>query len=156
MKVRFNHNEPNNMKHPNKTIMQKAIDFGYKNHTVGCLIIKGNKIIAQEKGTIFTKKHDATGHSEINTIRKACKTLGTHELKNCWIYTTYEPCPMCMAAICWAKIKGVVYAANHKDRNNKWKWEILIPSKEIIKRSEHKPKIIGDFLREEALGILEL
>jgi len=144
------------MKHPNKKIMQKAIDFGFKKNTVGCIIIKGDKIISQKGGTIFSKNHDVTGHSEINTIRDACKKLGTHELKNCWLYTTYEPCPMCMSAICWAKIKGVVFAANHSDRNERWTWEILIPSDKIIKKSEHKPKIIADFLREESLKILDL
>ena len=143
------------MKHPNKEIMQEAINFGLKNYTVGVIIAKGDKIIVKSGGTIFSKEHDATGHSEIVAIRKACKKLGTHKLKDCWIYTTYEPCPMCMSAICWAEIKGVVYAASHKDRNKCWRWIILIPAKDIIKKSEHKPILIEEFMRKEAKEMLK-
>lgn len=135
--------------------MQEAIDLGLKEPTVGCIIIKGNKKIVKTGGTIFSEEHDATGHSEIVAIRKACKKLGTHELKDCWLYTTYEPCPMCMSAICWAKMKGVVYAASRKDRNKTWTWEIMIPSKKVIKKSEHKPILIEEFMREEAKEILK-
>ena len=136
--------------------MNKAINFGYRNHTVGCIIVKEDKIIAQAGSTIFSKNPDATGHSEINAIRKACQKLGSHELKGCWLYTTYEPCPMCMSAICWAKLDGVVFAANHSDRNQRWTWEILIPAEKIVQKSEHKPKLIADFLRKESLKILDL
>lgn len=143
------------MKHPNKKIMQEAINFGLKNFTVGVIITKNDKTIVKTGGTIFSKAHDATGHSEIVAIRKACKKLNTHELKDCWLYTTYEPCPMCMSAICWAKMKGVVYAASHKDRNKIWKWIILIPAKNIIKFSEHKPILIEEFMRNKAKEILK-
>jgi len=136
--------------------MQEAIAYGYKNGTVGCIILKDDTIIAKSGGTIFSKEHDATGHSEINAIRKACRKLKTNELRDCWLYTTYEPCPMCMSAICWAKMSGVVYSASHKDRNKKWTWEILIPSEKIINKSEHKPKLIKEFLRKESLKILKL
>jgi len=135
--------------------MQQAINFGLKNSTVGVIITRGDKIIVRTGGTIFSKEHNATGHSEIVAIRKACKKLGSSELKDCWIYTTYEPCPMCMSAICLAKMKGVVYAASHKDRNKTWNWSILIPAKNIIKKSEHRPIIIEEFMRKEAKEILK-
>ena len=143
------------MEHPSKKIMIEAIKFGLKNSTVGVIIVRGDKIIIKTGGNIFSKEHDATGHSEIMAIRKACKKLGTHELKDCWLYTTYEPCPMCMSAICWAKMEGIVYAASHKDRNKTWDWPILIPAKEIIEKSEYKPRLIEEFMREEAKKILE-
>lgn len=142
------------IEHPNKKIMSEAIKFGLKKSTVGVIITQGDKIIIKTGGKIFSKEHDVTGHSEIVAIRNACKKLGTHELKDCWLYTTYEPCPMCMSAICWAKMKGVVYAASHKDRNKTWNWIILIPSKDIIKKSEHKPILIEEFMRQEAKLIL--
>jgi len=135
--------------------MEEAIKFGLKNLTVGVIILQGDKVIVKTGGKIFSKEHDATSHSEIVAIRKACKKLGTHELKDCWLYTTYEPCPMCMSAICWAKMSGIVYAASHKDRNKTWTWSILIPSKEIIEKSEYKPKLIEEFMREEAKEILK-
>ena len=144
------------MNHPDKKIMQKAINFGLKNKSVGAIIVKGNKIISKKSGTIFSKIHDSTGHSEINAIREACKKLKTNDLSGCWIYTTYEPCPMCMSAICWANMKGIVYGANHEDKNKVWKWIISIPAKEIIKKSEHKPKLIENFMRNQAKEILKL
>jgi tRNA(Arg) A34 adenosine deaminase TadA len=144
------------MEHPNKKIMQIAIDFGLKNKTVGAIIIQGDKIIVKSGGEIYSDLHDATGHSEIEAIRKACKDLGTNRLTECWIYTTYEPCPMCMSAICWARMKGVVYAASQKDSNKTWKQMIKISAKEIIEKSEHKPILIEEFMREEAKEILKL
>lgn len=143
------------MKHPNRKIMEKAIKLGLNNSTVGVIITQDDKIIVKTGGTIFSKDHDVTGHSEIVAIRKTCKKLGTNELKDCWLYTTYEPCPMCMSAICWAKMAGVVYGASHEDRNKTWNWMILIPAKEIIARSEHKPKLVEEFMREEAKEILK-
>jgi len=51
---------------------------------------------------------------------------------------------------------GVVYAASHKDRNKVWTWEVLIPCRNIVKKSEHKPKVIGLYMRKESLKILRL
>ena len=59
--------------------------------------------------------HDPTAHAEINAIRKASAILKTHDLKDCVIYSTCEPCPMCLAAIIWANIKTVYYGCSKKD-----------------------------------------
>ena len=144
------------MKHPNKKIMQMAIEKSLKNLTLWVVIVKGDEIIAEAGGTIFSKDHDVTGHSEINAIRKACKKMKNHDLSGCWIYTPYEPCTMCISAICWAKMRGVVYGASHKDRNNIWPWGILIPSKKMILKSDYKPKIIGEFMRMGAKKVLDM
>lgn len=144
------------MQHPNKEIMEQAIEFGFENQTVGCIIVKCEKVIIKAGGTVFSEEHDVTGHSEINTIRKACKELGTRELSECWLYTTFEPCPMCISAICWAKIVGVVFAANHNDCNERWVWDISIPAEDIVNQSKHKPKLIPNFLRNESLKILSI
>jgi tRNA(Arg) A34 adenosine deaminase TadA len=144
------------MQHPSQTLMTQAIEFGYTHWTVGCLIVQDDAIIAMSGGTIFSEEHDVTGHSEINAIRQACKTLGRHHLHNCWLYTTYEPCPMCMAAICWAKMAGVVYAATQEDRNDRWTVEVHLRAAEVIAKAEHKPQLIGEFMRQESLKILEL
>lgn len=144
------------MQHPDQALMEQAIEFGYAHGTVGCLIVKDETIIAISGGTIFSSEHDVTGHSEINAIRLACKEVGNHRLHGCWLYTTYEPCPMCMAAICWAQIEGVVYAATQEDRNDKWTVEIHIRAADIIEHAEYKPKLIGPFMRQESLKILDL
>ncbi|HQE91459.1 MAG TPA: nucleoside deaminase [Anaerolineae bacterium] len=144
------------MQHPSQALMAQAIEFGYIHGTVGCLIVKDDEIIAISGGTIFSAEHDVTGHSEINAIRQACKKLGSHHLHGCWLYTTYEPCPMCMAAICWAKMAGVVYAATQEDRNDRWTMEVHLRAVEVIARAEHKPQLIEAFMRQESLKILEL
>ena len=113
------------------------------------------KLSLKPEEKFFPKEHDATGHSEMVAIKKACKKLGTNELKDCWLYTTYEPCPMCMSAICWAKMAGVVYAASHKDKNKTWNWIISIPAKRIIEKSDHKPILVEEFMRKEAKEILK-
>lgn len=144
------------MQHPSAALMAQTIEFGYTHGTVGCFIIKDDAIIAISGGTMFSDEHDVTGHSEINAIRLACKKLGDRHLHGCWLYTTYEPCPMCMAAICWARMEGVVYAATQEDRNDRWTVEIHIRAAEVIAHAEHKPRLIEAFMRQEALKILEL
>lgn len=58
------------------------------------------------------------GHGEMEAIRDACKTLGTHDLSGCELYTTAEPCPMCLGGILWANIKTVYYGCSRKDTAN--------------------------------------
>jgi len=80
----------------------------------GCIIVKGNEIIGQGNNKV-TSTNDPTAHAEIVAIRKACKTLETFYLTGCEIYTSCEPCPMCMGAIYWARIEKVYYAGNRND-----------------------------------------
>jgi len=90
-----------------------------KNHggPFGCVIIKDNKIIAKEHNKVI-KTNDPTSHGEINAIRKASKKLKTFNLEGCKLYTTGEPCPMCLSAIMWANIKEVYYGCSKEDTNN--------------------------------------
>ena len=75
----------------------------------GCAIVKDNQIISTGHNSVILSK-DPTAHAEVNAIRKACQKLGTHNLEGCIIYTSAEPCPMCLSAIIWANIKEVYYA----------------------------------------------
>lgn len=75
---------------------------------------KEGNIIAKENNTVL-KNNDPTEHAEINAIRSACKKLGTYDLSNYILYTSCEPCPMCLSAIIWANIKEVYYACTRKD-----------------------------------------
>lgn len=81
----------------------------------GAVIVddKGN-IIANGNNKVIKQK-DPTAHAEIVAIREACKALDTHDLSNCTLYTSCEPCPMCLSAIIWANIKNVYYACTKKD-----------------------------------------
>ena len=80
----------------------------------GASIVKDGKIISVAHNTVI-ETHDPTAHGEVNAIRKACQALGTHDLSECVLYTSAEPCPMCLSAIIWANIKEVYFANTRKD-----------------------------------------
>lgn len=79
----------------------------------GAVIVKEGKIIARATNTVTTS-NDPTAHAEVNAIREACRVLGTFDLSGCEIYSSCEPCPMCLSAIYWARIDRVYYSADKK------------------------------------------
>jgi len=90
---------------------------GIKHHEggpFGCVIVKDNQIIGRGHNQV-TSTNDPTAHAEIIAIRDACKHLGTFNLEDCEIYTSCEPCPMCLGAIYWARPKIVYYANTRED-----------------------------------------
>ncbi len=80
----------------------------------GAVVAKGGEIVAEAANSV-TPDDDPTAHAEVNAIRKAAKRLQTHDLKGCEIFTSCEPCPMCLGAIYWAHIDKVYYANDRKD-----------------------------------------
>lgn len=80
----------------------------------GAVIVKDGKVIASGHNHVLVN-NDSTCHGEIDAIRKAEKKLGTYDLTGCELYTTGEPCPMCLAAIMWANIEKVYYGCTIKD-----------------------------------------
>ncbi len=80
----------------------------------GAVIVKDGRIVAKGHNEVL-KNRDATCHGEVMAIKRASKKLGTHDLKGCEIYTTAEPCPMCLGAIMWANIDKVYFGCNTKD-----------------------------------------
>ncbi|MCB9034663.1 MAG: nucleoside deaminase [Chitinophagales bacterium] len=80
----------------------------------GCVIVKDDEIIAEGHNCV-TSTNDPTAHAEVVAIRMACKKLNTFQLDNCIIYTSCEPCPMCLGAIYWARPKMVFYACTKED-----------------------------------------
>ena len=80
----------------------------------GACIVKDGKIIGKGINRVI-KDNDPTAHAEVVAIRNACKTLGTHDLTGCEIYTSCYPCPMCLSAIIWSNIKKVYYANTKED-----------------------------------------
>lgn len=83
----------------------------------GCVIVKGDEIIGRGNNKVLLL-NDPTAHAEVVAIREACKNLGTFQLDNCEVYTTCEPCPMCLGAIYWARPKKIYYANNREDAAN--------------------------------------
>ena len=80
----------------------------------GAVIVKDGEIIAGSSNSV-TIDQDPTAHAEVNTIREACRKLGTFDLTDCTIYTSCEPCPMCLGAIYWARISRIYYGNTRKD-----------------------------------------
>ena len=80
----------------------------------GCIVVKGDQIVGTGNNKV-TSSNDPTAHAEIVAIRDACKNLGSFQLDDCEIYTSCEPCPMCLGAIYWARPKMIYYANNRED-----------------------------------------
>lgn len=80
----------------------------------GAVVVKDQQIIGSGQNLV-TSAHDPTAHAEVVAIRSACQKLNTFELNGCVIYTSCEPCPMCLGAIYWARIDRVVFAATRHD-----------------------------------------
>lgn len=139
--------------------MEKAIELASKKYkkygyySVAAIIFKNNQIIAEAITTI-NKKQDPTCHAEINVIRAACKKLKSKRLEKCYIYSTYEPCPMCAAAAVWARMEGIVYGASMKDETEINPQSIKIRCSEVIKKGTPKLKIYPNFLRSECKKLL--
>ena len=83
----------------------------------GCVIVKDGKVIGKGHNEVLLQ-HDPTCHGEIMAIRNTCKDLGTIELTGCELYTTAEPCPMCLGAILWANISKVYYGCSISDTDS--------------------------------------
>jgi guanine deaminase len=81
------------------------------------IIVKNDVIIAEGVNTV-TFQNDPTAHAEINAIRNACNYLQNYQLNDCVIYSSCEPCPMCLGAIYWSRPKKLVFAASKKDAAN--------------------------------------
>jgi tRNA(Arg) A34 adenosine deaminase TadA len=78
------------------------------------VVVRKGKIIGRGWNCV-TSANDPTAHAEISAIREACKKLKTFRLDDCELYASCEPCPMCLAAICWARFKTIYYANTRKD-----------------------------------------
>ena len=100
--------------------MQEAIALsqsGVRNNEggpFGCVIVKGEKIVGRGNNRV-TSTNDPTAHAEVVAIRDACKNLHTFQLEDCEVYTSCEPCPMCLGAIYWARPKVIYFANNRED-----------------------------------------
>ncbi len=100
--------------------MQEAIQLSIQNvengngGPFGAVVVKDGKIIARGVNHV-TSTNDPTAHAEVVAIREACKTLNTFQLNGCEIYTSCEPCPMCLGAIYWARPDKLFYANSKED-----------------------------------------
>lgn len=105
---------------PNPEFLRRAIALATQNvlsgagGPFGALIVRDGQIVGEGANTV-TATNDPTAHGEVNAIRAASKALGTFTLAGCQLYTSCEPCPMCLAAAHWARIDAVYYGASAAD-----------------------------------------
>ena len=120
----------------------------------GSVIVKDEKIIAEGFNKV-TSTNDPTAHGEIVAIRKACKSLNNFNLSGCELYSTCEPCPMCLSAIYWAHIDKVYYA-NTRDDAKKIDFDDSLIYSELPKNVKIRKIPMAQMMREEALKAFEL
>ncbi len=146
------------MEEKNK-FMLKAIELSIKSaETVGgpfgCVIVKDNKIISEGSNKV-TSTNDPTAHGEIVAIRDDCHKLNTFNLSGCELYSSCEPCPMCLSAIYWSHIEKIFYANSRNDAKNIDFDDSFIYS-EINKKIEDRKIKMTQMLRDEALKAFKI
>lgn len=115
----------------------------------GAVVVKDGVIIAHGVNEV-TSSNDPTAHAEVVAIRKACKALGSFQLDGCEIYTSCEPCPMCLGAIYWARPSKLFYA-NSKEDAAKIQFDDQFIYEEIAKPVAERKLFTQQIMREEAL-----
>ncbi|HTB97642.1 MAG TPA: nucleoside deaminase [Terracidiphilus sp.] len=105
---------------PNPEFLRRAIALATENVQTGkggpfAAVIVRDGVIVGEGANSVTSTYDPTAHGEVNAIRAACKALGTFTLKGCQLYTSCEPCPMCLAASYWARLDAIYYGCSAAD-----------------------------------------
>ena len=138
--------------------MRRAIRLSLENvkkggGPFGAVIVKDGKIISSGTNKV-TLKNDPTAHAEIDAIRRASKNLNSFDLSGCELYTSCEPCPMCLSAIYWARISRIYYGNTKKDAAKIVFIDDFI-YKEIDKPLEKRKLKITQHLRDEALMSFE-
>ncbi|MBA4300270.1 nucleoside deaminase [Algoriphagus alkaliphilus] len=143
-----------------KNFMLQAIDLAKKGMLAGnggpfgCIIVKDGIIVGQGSNMVLKTK-DPTAHAEVVAIRDACKTLDNFQLEGCEVYTSCEPCPMCLGAIFWARPAKVFYACTKNDAAEAGFDDDFIYQEIEVKPADRKIPMIS-LLREESLMAFEL
>lgn len=133
-------------------LSQKCMESGIGG-PFGCVVVKNGEIIGRGSNCVVAN-NDPTAHAEITAIRAACKYLGTYQLHGCIIYTSTEPCPMCMGAIYWSRPDKVYYANTRQDAARCGFDDSLIYEQLALPLQERKiPMIAWD--NKEAIKVFE-
>lgn len=138
------------------SFMARAIQLSIENARsgrggpFGAVVVKDGKIIAEGVNEVAAR-HDPTAHAEVLAIRQACEKMGHFELKDCELYTSCEPCPMCMAAIYWARLSRVYFAGLAEDASRVGFDDSAI-YREISQAHAQRTIPMIQMMREEALA----
>ena len=139
--------------------MKKAIDLSIQNikdsgGPFGCVIVKDNNIIAEGVNRV-TFNNDPTAHAEIVAIRNASSKLKTFNLEGCELYSSCEPCPMCLSAIYWSHVDKVYYG-NSRDDAAKIQFDDKFIYDELLLNMEERKIPISQISRDEAIKAFNL
>ncbi|UAY52977.1 nucleoside deaminase [Ferruginibacter albus] len=119
----------------------------------GCIVVKGDEIVGRGNNLVLLT-NDPTAHAEVVAIRDACQHLNSFQLEDCEIYTSCEPCPMCMGAIYWARPK-VVYFGNSRGDASEIGFDDSMIYEELSQSTEQRKIPMRSIGREEALKVFE-
>jgi tRNA(Arg) A34 adenosine deaminase TadA len=139
---------------PNPVYLRRAVELARQNVLAGtggpfaAIIVRDGEVIAEAANSVTTA-NDPTAHGEINAIRKACSKLGTFSLAGCEIYSSCEPCPMCLAAIYWARL-GAIYFGSDQNDAAKAGFDDAFLYEEIAKDKASRSIPAVQFMQEEA------
>ncbi|MGV8176932.1 MAG: nucleoside deaminase [Candidatus Bilamarchaeaceae archaeon] len=120
----------------------------------GACVVKGGKIISWAHNHVI-RQNDPTAHAEIRAIRKACRKLGTWNLKGCEVYSTTEPCPMCFSAVHWARIRKIYFGARISDAKRYGLNELPITNHMLNRLGRAGITVKGDVMREECVRLFK-
>ena len=138
--------------------MQEAISISIENMRrnhggpFGAVVVKGGRIVGRGWNQV-TSANDPTAHAEVVAIRDACRRLKTFQLDGCELYTSCEPCPMCLSAIYWARLKRVFYANTRRDAA-KANFDDAVIYGEVARPISRRRIPMKQLLRKEALRAL--
>ena len=142
-----------------KEFMREAIRLSFSKMRANCggpfgaVIVHEKKIIARGWNQV-TSQNDPTAHAEIMAIRAACRKLKTFRLDECELYTSCEPCPMCLAAIYWARLRKIYYGNTRRDAA-RIKFDDELISRELVKPRSRRKIPMQPMLRTEAWKAFE-
>ncbi|HRX83365.1 MAG TPA: nucleoside deaminase [Pirellulaceae bacterium] len=142
-----------------KALMQLAIDKAREGieagqSPFGCAIARGDDLIAVSHNTVVATT-DVTAHAEVNALRLGCKTTGQIHLEGCVVATTCEPCPMCMAALHWARVETVYFGASIADADSAGFNELQVPAAEVLKIGGSKVALVSGVLSAECRDLFQ-
>lgn len=120
----------------------------------GCAIALGDRVLAVEHNVVW-RTTDITAHAEITALRAACQSSGQIHLQDCLVATTCEPCPMCMAALHWARVAEVYFGASIADAGAAGFNELELPAAELLQRGGSHVRLHEGLLADECRRLFQ-
>jgi tRNA(Arg) A34 adenosine deaminase TadA len=120
----------------------------------GAVVARDGAVVASTHNTVW-RDTDPTAHAEVNCLRRAATALATINLKGCTLYSTCEPCPMCLAAIHWAKVDRVVFGATIADAAEAGFCELHVAADALAEMGRSPLRVEGGLLREECAALFD-